>query len=521
LQDDSLDDSSNNQLESLELISGLIFTSWDEFKNWLDRFVLKEGFDYKIRTSEKDQGIIRRVAYECTRSGSHNPQVTSDPTKRRNAFSSRVLCPWKLNVTCPKRSGVVKINSFNNHHNHPLTPVICEIAPRFRKLTPKMLADIEKYVNQGRMDSGSIYPLLKHDYPDQPIYKKDLYNAVYQFRQKSNPGDTDASQMLQKLLELKDLEPNWIVKPRLESVSRRLNSLFWMSPVQRELYSKYNDVVILDTTYNTNRFQMMLCIITVVDNNYKTRIVACAIIEDETLETYRWIFDTILTETGVYPRVIFTDLDPSMIRSIKEIYPDTKHLLCIFHIDLNLRKKLKGKLGMQFEEFRHKFYICRNSLCEELFECRWNQLVNNYPAAEKYLTETLYTKKTSWAVPWIHKQFTTGAQSTQRIESINKHIHDKVDRATSLCGLLDSIKDYVMNEEHLEKFEIERNALPSIGMPMLNTRFFKQVDAIIKDFLTPVMLGKQRSQMNESVCYDANRITEWKTLIEVSILILD
>ena len=176
-----------------------------------------------------------------------------------------------------------------------------------------------------------------------------------------------------------------------------------MSPIQRELYSKYNDVVILDTTYNTNRFQMMLCIIAVIDNNFKTRIVACAIIEDETLDTYRWIFDTILTETGVYPGVIFTDSDPSMIHAIKEIYPNTQHLLCIFHIDLNLRKKLKGKLGKQFEEFRHKFYICRNSLCEELFECRWNQLVNQYSVVAKYLTETLYAKKESWGIPWIRK----------------------------------------------------------------------------------------------------------------------
>lgn len=414
---------------------------------------------------------------------------------------------------------MVKINSFNNEHNHLLTPMIREIAPRFRKLTSEMLAIIEKYVIQGRMDSGSIYPLLKHDYPNHPIYKKDIYNAVYQFRQKINPGDADASQMLQQLLEWKDLDPLWIVKPRLESVSRKLNSLFWMSPIQRELYSQYHDVVIVDTTYNTNRFQMMLCIITVVDNNYKTRIVACAIIEDETLDTYQWIFDTILTETGVYPGVIFTDADPSMIRSIKEIYPNTQHLLCIFHIDLNLRKKLKGKLGVQFEEFRRKFYICRNSLCEELFEHRWNQMVGQYPAAAKYLSEKLYVNKESWAIPWIHKRFTTGAQSTQRIESINRHIHDKVDRATSLCGLLHSIRDHVRNEEHLEKFEVERNALPTIGMPMLNTRFFGQMDTVIKNFLTPVMLGKQRSQMNQSVCYDVNQITEWQRLMKVSFLV--
>src|SRR5271170_5512758 len=117
ISDDTLhDDESDNLLESLELVSRLTFTSWDEFKNWLDRFALKEGFNHKIRTSEKDQGIIRRPTYECTKSGSHNPQVTSDPTKCCNACSSQLLCPWKLNVTCPKKSGIVKINSFNNHH---------------------------------------------------------------------------------------------------------------------------------------------------------------------------------------------------------------------------------------------------------------------------------------------------------------------------------------------------------------------------------------------------------------------
>ena len=48
-----------------------------------------------------------------------------------------------------------------------------------------------------------------------------------------------------------------------------------MSPLQRDLYEQFNDVVIMDTTSNTNRFQMILCII----------IVASAIIEDETQDT--------------------------------------------------------------------------------------------------------------------------------------------------------------------------------------------------------------------------------------------
>jgi len=54
-------------------------------------------------------------------------------------------------------------------------------------------------------------------------------------------------------------------------------------------------------------------------------------------------------------------------------------------------------------------------------------------------------------------------------------MHDRMDRSTSLCNLLISISDRIKNDEHLEKFEVERNALPTIGLLTLNTRFFKQL----------------------------------------------
>ena len=107
--------------------------------------------------SKTIQDVTQRATYECTKSGSHISQATSDLTKQRNTHSQRILCPQKLNVTCLKISNVVKINSFNNVYNHALIVMIQEIAPRFQKLIKEMLADVEKYVVQGRMDSMSIY----------------------------------------------------------------------------------------------------------------------------------------------------------------------------------------------------------------------------------------------------------------------------------------------------------------------------------------------------------------------------
>ena len=86
-------DGLNDPLESSELISGLTFTNWDKFKDWIYSFALKEGFSYKIRTSGTVQGVMRRATYECTKSSSHISQVTSDPTKRRNTHSQQTQCP--------------------------------------------------------------------------------------------------------------------------------------------------------------------------------------------------------------------------------------------------------------------------------------------------------------------------------------------------------------------------------------------------------------------------------------------
>ncbi|CAB4489775.1 unnamed protein product [Rhizophagus irregularis] len=87
-------------------------------------------------------------------------------------------------------------------------------------------------------------PLLKHNHT---IFKKDLYNTVYQFRLRNSPGDSDASQMLQTLLNWKDLDLLWTVKPHLELSTRKLNHLLWMSPSQRNLYERFQKDETLDT----------------------------------------------------------------------------------------------------------------------------------------------------------------------------------------------------------------------------------------------------------------------------------
>ena len=60
---------------------------------------------------------------------------------------------------------------------------------------------------------------------------------------------------------------------------------------------------------------------------------------------------------NLVPKVVFTDSDLAMANAIELEFPDSVHCLCSFHIDLNLKKNLRNKLGSdEFKSFRKDFF---------------------------------------------------------------------------------------------------------------------------------------------------------------------
>src|SRR5207248_2825934 len=174
----------------------------------------------------------------------------------------------------------------------------------------------------------------------------------------------DAHNMLQELYDLQKEEPGWIIETRLIGDDLRLGSILWMSPQQVQLWIRFHDVVITDDTYKTNRYDMALSLFMIIDNHNRTRIVAQALIEDETESTFQWILDRILHGTNfIFPRVLFTDGDLAMAAAIKAQLPDTYHCICLFHMNQNFIKQLKGKLQDEFIACHQLFMKTRNSLC--------------------------------------------------------------------------------------------------------------------------------------------------------------
>src|SRR5256885_16861140 len=101
-----------------------------------------------------------------------------------------------------------------------------------------------------------------------------------------------------------------------------------MSPEQVIFWLEYHDVILNDNTTKTNCYQMSLSLFLIVDNNTKSRLVAQALVSDETTESYKWILECTKKATMTEPLVFVTDADPAAVQRLhKYMKPPTQFIV--------------------------------------------------------------------------------------------------------------------------------------------------------------------------------------------------
>jgi hypothetical protein len=279
-----------------------------------------------------------------------------------------------------------------------------------------------------------------------------------------------------------------------------------MSPAQITLWLEYHDVILNDNTAKTNRYQMPLSLFLVVDNNTKSRLVAQALVSDETVESYKWILECTKNATMTEPLVFVTDADPAMDAAIAQIYETTYSVHCIYHISENLPKNVKSKLGDQYENFVQSFFSCRNSLSEELFYGRWSKLIEKYPSIKDYLMRALYPSRQAWARAFTSKIFTAGIQTTSRVEGYNNIIKRELSANSTLCNLADTLDARFEHEVQWNRFFEYRTLSTCMGITTISQDLFPEVDKIMTKYLTPQILSAERMEMAQCLYFVPSKV---------------
>ncbi|XP_074283842.1 protein FAR1-RELATED SEQUENCE 5-like [Silene latifolia] len=117
----------------------------------------------------------------------------------------------------------------------------------------------------------------------------------------------------------------------------RLCNVFWRDSMMKEDYLLYHHVLIFDTTYRKNRYNLICGAFVGINNHWSNVMFGFAFLANEKQESFEWLFNVFNESMGTntVPVTIFTDQDLAMKNAIDEVYKTSRHRLCQWHIQQN------------------------------------------------------------------------------------------------------------------------------------------------------------------------------------------
>ncbi|CAG8608969.1 1931_t:CDS:2, partial [Cetraspora pellucida] len=283
----------NNRMYTYPIALEMDFMNWEDLNRWLDNHGVEHGFAFTVTHSEKDK---------------------EDRIPRRRTYSD---CQFHVNAYRHKKDNKIYITKIDGQHNHALINNIEMVATHYQRLTPEMHDNI-KLLASCEVHARAIIEVLQKKNPGKYIHVHNVYNAI-QMNRIQRKTISDAGLMYLELIKHQQADPTFYV----------------------DLWARFHDVVLLDTTAKTNHHSMILCVIILIDNYNHSRLAVTAVVSDETKDTFIWLFGNIVKATGgLASYLLYMDADPAMIAAVNACWPATKHHFCLFHICKNLEKHL-------------------------------------------------------------------------------------------------------------------------------------------------------------------------------------
>ncbi|KAK9936257.1 hypothetical protein M0R45_013107 [Rubus argutus] len=135
---------------------------------------------------------------------------------------------------------------------------------------------------------------------------------------------------------------------------------------------------------------------------------------------------------GKPPGAILTDQDKAMKSTIAEVFPNSRHRFCLWHILMKLPQKL-GQVIKENEDFMEIFDKCiyNSWTCEE-FEKRWWDMIERFELQDNEWLASLFEDHAYWIPTYMRDTFFAGMSTTQRSKSINSFFDKYVNKKTTL-----------------------------------------------------------------------------------------
>lgn len=146
--------------------------------------------------------------------------------------------------------------------------------------------------------------------------KRDAYDAVTASRKK-NFDVCDANTLIKHFTSRMATESDFYFDCEFDETGS-LVSFFWRDGRMKTDYDKFGDLVVHDTTYRTNAYDMICGPFVGMNHNAQNVMFGIGFLLNEQINSFDWLFETFLRSMrGKQPITVMTDQSFAMASSIK------------------------------------------------------------------------------------------------------------------------------------------------------------------------------------------------------------
>ncbi|XP_058726781.1 protein FAR1-RELATED SEQUENCE 5-like [Vicia villosa] len=258
------------------------FDDRESMLTWIRRNATDLGFGGVIERS--DNGMARKNAFVtmlCERSRKYHPPLRK--FKRDDTCTRKCECPFKIRdyMVASKKWRFSVICGLHNHdmcgklQGHPS---VCRLKPEEKTCINDMSLNLVQPKN--------ILATLKQKEPDNVSNIRQVYNIKYR-NNKVIRGDRSEMQQLLKMLD----DNKYVSRYRTCDNGVTVQDIFWTHPDSIKLFNTFLTVLLLNSTYKTNNYRLLLFEMVGVTSIDKTYVVGFASLECEKEDNFRWALE--------------------------------------------------------------------------------------------------------------------------------------------------------------------------------------------------------------------------------------
>ncbi|KAK1405220.1 SWIM-type domain-containing protein [Heracleum sosnowskyi] len=431
-------------------VVGMEFKSYDDAYNYYNCYAKDLGFAVRVKSSwTKRNSKEKRGAVLCC--NCEGFKTLNEASSRRKETRTGCLAMVRLRlVECNKW----RVDQVLLQHNHLFDPDRAQNSKSHKKIDAGTKRKLEKNIDV-EVRTIKLYRTPATDAVGYGSSNERERGEHASQVARLKLGNGDAQVLSSYFTRAQLINPNFFYVMDFNDEGF-LRNVFWIDSRSRAAYMYFSDVIAVDTTCLSNKYEIPLVAFLGVNHHGHSILLGCGLLADESLETYIWLFRAWLTcMLGRPPQTIITYQCRALQSATAEVFPRAHHRLCLPVVIQSVLQNL-GELGESviFQTVLHRAVY--SSMKVDDFEMAWDDMIKSFGIRDVEFLRTLYEERERWAPVYFKDTVFAGMSISQPGKSFSFFSDDNVHRQTSLkefFDIYDSVLQKSFKKEALADYE--------------------------------------------------------------------